>query len=108
MTAGQWTGRGRRRRCLAQLPPLRGVEVARLFGWTGSSPLPLSFEGRVVLALLEAEKGKVRDLREERKVVESLIPGRKEGKQKTQKNQSGKKIRGQVKLALARISGSRF
>lgn len=41
----------------------------------------------------------------ERKVIESLIPGRKQGrnkgrgiKKKTQKNQSGKKIKGQVKV----------
>lgn len=61
---GQWTGRGEHRRCLAQLPPLGNVEVARLFGWTGSSPIPLSFEGRggVVMALMEADKGEGRDL----------------------------------------------
>lgn len=43
--------------------PLGNVEVARLFGWTGSSPIPLSFEGRgVVMALMEADKGEGRDL----------------------------------------------
>lgn len=37
MTAGQCTGRGRH--WLAQLHSV-GVEVARPFGWTGSSPYP--------------------------------------------------------------------
>lgn len=65
MTAGQWTGRGGRGRCLAQLPPLGGVEVAIPFGGTGSSPRPLSFGGRVLLALLAADTGEGRDLGEE-------------------------------------------
>ena len=42
--------------------PAEGVEVARPPGWTGPSPLPLSFRGRVVLALLEAGRWEGRDL----------------------------------------------
>lgn len=86
MTGSVDRKRHRHRRCLAQLPPLGRVEVARLFGWIRSSPIPLSFEGRggVVKALMEADKGEGRDLGEE--VVGSLIPGRKE----TKKNQSWK------------------
>lgn len=55
--------------------------------------------------MLKADRGR-RDLREERKAVESLVPGRK-GK-KPQKIKAGRKSKGRFRLASARTPGSRF
>lgn len=98
MTAGQCTGRGGRRRCLAPLPPRgSGVEVARPLGGQGPHPCPLRGRegwcwpcwrerGDVERGPLEG-KGTC-----ERKVVERHIPG-KEGK-KPKKIKAGRKPKG--------------
>lgn len=89
--------------------PTRGGENGQA-GWTGSSPSPFPSREGVVLALLEASRGERWVLREERK-VERLFPAwmdigmnevRKENK--TQKNQSGKKIEGQIKIVFGQDS----